>query len=75
MEKKKDSLLVCENCGSSRVQTKMWVNPNTHKVFDSCSDGDDEDNWCQNCCENGGLITQAQYNKQKTPKKKAAKKK
>lgn len=44
--------LYCSICGSTNVETKMWVNPNTHIVSDSCSDlSEEDDNWC-NCCEN-----------------------
>ena len=40
---------VCSECGSPKVQTKMWVEYNTDIPQDSCSDGEDQDNWCPEC--------------------------
>lgn len=52
MKKNIDKTLYCSWCGSTNVETKMWVNPNTKVISDSCSDtSEEEDNWC-NCCEN-----------------------
>ena len=52
MKKNIDKTLYCSCCGSTNVETKMWVNPNTKVILDSCSDtSEEEDNWC-NCCEN-----------------------
>lgn len=52
MKKNIDKTLYCSCCGSTNVETKMWVNPNTKVISDSCSDtSEEEDNWC-NCCEN-----------------------
>ena len=44
-------MFVCENCGGSNIQTKMWIDPNTNEVIDSVSDGDSDDNWCDDCEE------------------------
>lgn len=40
---------ICANCGSDKVQTKMWVEINTNEVKDVTSDGESEDNWCPDC--------------------------
>lgn len=40
---------ICSNCGSTNVQTKMWVDLNTNVVGNSVSDGEDEDNYCPDC--------------------------
>ena len=41
--------LVCTNCGSDNVHTKAWVNANTNEYVSDISDGETEDNWCDNC--------------------------
>lgn len=52
-EGKRPDLLVCSECGSTRVQRQAWVNANTHEyVDDTDPDGDNEgDNWCEECEE------------------------
>jgi hypothetical protein len=40
---------LCSNCHGDKVQTKMWVEINTNAVLDSCSDGEDDDNYCPDC--------------------------
>ena len=44
-------VITCQNCGSDKVQTKMWVECNTNIVINEAdSQGEDsEDNWCPNC--------------------------
>lgn len=39
---------VCSNCGSTNVQSKMWVNLNTNNPVSDASD-DSDDNWCEGC--------------------------
>ena len=48
-KKKKQMMWVCSNCGSTNVQTKMWVNLNTNEPEGEVSDGDSSDNWCEDC--------------------------
>ena len=48
----KKTKLVCKECGSSNIEVKAWINPNTDKVLDSVSDEDIKDNWCNECSEN-----------------------
>ncbi len=48
-------ILVCEECGSDDVETKMWVNHKTGNKG-SVSDGEAEDNYCNGCCDNTILI-------------------
>jgi hypothetical protein len=38
--------LVCECCGSDRVQSKCWVEMKSDKIIDSCDDGDI---YCPDC--------------------------
>ena len=58
MEKNIDKTLYCAICGSTDVETKMWVNPNTHIILDNCSDlSEEEDNWCRCCEEHVELLT------------------
>lgn len=54
----KMNALYCANCGSMNVEMKMWVNPNTQKIGDRCSDlSEAEDNWCQICEDHVELMT------------------
>lgn len=46
--------LYCENCGSTDVEMRMWVNPNTDQIGGDC---DDDDCWCCNCQEHVKLAT------------------
>ena len=39
----------CANCGSDKVSIRTWVNPNTGEETGSCSDGESQDNYCDNC--------------------------
>lgn len=57
----KNTTLVCENCGSSNVQTKMWVDANTNEIKDSVSDGESNDNWCEDCETHPNLITHKEF--------------
>lgn len=53
-----DSILYCSTCGSTRVETKMWVNPNTFEISSGCSDNlKIDDNWCKSCTEHTELMT------------------
>ena len=40
------SKYICENCGSSDVEEKAWVNINTGKIVDIV---ESESPWCSNC--------------------------
>ena len=61
MEENKEGTLVCEECGSDKVQGTFWTEYNTHKVIDGCnSQGEnDQDNWCPNCNEHCSITSQA----------------
>lgn len=54
-------IMVCEECGSDKVETKAWVSINTDEIGDSCSDGEDDDNWCNSCETHSGIITKQEY--------------
>lgn len=48
---------VCENCGSSNVQQKAWVDLNsTNPSIDFYENIEKEDCWCKNCLEHTNLI-------------------
>jgi hypothetical protein len=55
-------ILVCEECGSSDIQTLMWVNPNTNEVGGELSSEDEEHNWCKVCEKHTSLTSLEQYN-------------
>ncbi len=50
----------CKKCGSSNVEIRTWINPNTLEVT-SLSDIDtiiseESDCWCKECDDNAELI-------------------
>lgn len=45
----KKMMWVCSDCGSTNVQTKRWVDLNTNEIKGEVSDGESDDNWCDNC--------------------------
>lgn len=50
--------LYCSECGSSEVDMKMWVNPNTNNISGDCSNRDEEEDcWCNTCEEHVRLLT------------------
>ena len=52
------SVLYCEECGSTDVEMKMWVNPNTEEIAGDCSSPkEEEDCWCKMCEEHVKLLT------------------
>lgn len=49
---------VCEECGSSNIQTQAWVRPNEDDAFVDYMGMDyRENNWCDECEEHPGLVT------------------
>jgi DNA-directed RNA polymerase subunit RPC12/RpoP len=50
------TIYVCSECGSSNIEMKAWVNPNTNEIFDTIST-DQEDCWCNDCEEHYALDT------------------
>lgn len=58
-----EEMIVCEMCGGMNIETKAWVDVHTDEVLDSCSDGDDEDNWCRDCGSHVGFMTFKQFKK------------
>lgn len=47
--KNKTNKYVCSLCKGENIEIRSWVDANTDKVLDTCSDGDIEDNWCRDC--------------------------
>lgn len=58
--KKLPEMLYCSECGSSDVEIRRWVNPNTKEIGDRCSDNSEEDNWCKVCNKHVRLLTLSQ---------------
>lgn len=56
-------MLVCEICHGSNIETKMWVDPNTQQVGDAASDGEDDDNYCNDCQMHVGFIEENKFKK------------
>lgn len=45
-------LLACEICGSIDIETKVWINPNTHHITDIMTkEPGENDSYCNNCHE------------------------
>jgi hypothetical protein len=42
-------MVVCSECGGSKITTRAWVDANTNEVTDSDAGGDSSDNWCEDC--------------------------
>jgi hypothetical protein len=56
---KTDNPFRCVQCGSTDVQIRAWIHPNEDdRVSGFCSDGEDEDNWCNNCESHTELKTE-----------------
>ncbi len=53
-----DNDMVCINCGSSKVKSKGWVDPNTNELIDKIEDAysDPLDNYCRTCKSHVQLI-------------------
>ncbi len=49
--------LYCSECGSSKVQVRVWVYANTHEFCDDC---DDDSCWCESCRQHSSLRTLTQ---------------
>ena len=47
----------CKVCGSTQIQVKYWVNPNTFEIIDPC-DGEENECWCEDCQD----ITECEWN-------------
>jgi len=58
-----DELLVCQECGNTNISIKHWIDPNTNIIGDTCSDGEKEDNWCDDCQKHINIITKEEYDK------------
>jgi hypothetical protein len=54
-----DNPFRCVQCGSPDVQIRAWIHPNeSDRVSGFCSDGEDEDNWCNSCESHTELKTE-----------------
>ena len=50
-------MIYCNDCKGTNVQCAMWVNPNTHKVFDDFGEWNYQGStWCDDCQEHTELI-------------------
>lgn len=55
--------MVCISCGSSKVQSKGWINPNTNEIMEKIKDIhiNPLDNYCRTCETNVQLIFRHKY--------------
>jgi len=49
-------IYICEECKSTDVEQKQWVNPNTGDLGDLCSDAEATDSFCNNCEKHVNII-------------------
>jgi len=56
-------MLVCEKCGGTNIEEKRWVNPNTNEIGGTASDGEDDDNYCNDCQLHVGIIEEKNFKK------------
>ncbi len=58
---------VCEKCGSTDIEIKVWVNINTHEYV---GDSEYTEYFCNNCNEHYDcpIITQEEFNKRQENK-------
>ena len=54
--------LVCKKCGSANVHKRVWMYANSKEHAYDCSDGEDEDTWCEKCTAHNGIISEFEYN-------------
>lgn len=52
---------VCANCGSPRVEQKFWVDINTNEIMSPASDGESDDNWCDECSSHPEIVTEKEF--------------
>lgn len=52
--------IVCEECGSTEIQTQAWVDANTHEYIDETGI-DRDDNWCNQCEENVNFCHKSEF--------------
>jgi hypothetical protein len=52
--------LVCEECGSDKIQTLQWVDVNTEEIR-GAGPGEYEDNWCDECQDHTEFINEDEF--------------
>ena len=45
-------MLRCKECKGTNIQVLAWVDVNTYEYKEDWSDGDINDNWCEDCNKN-----------------------
>lgn len=45
-------MLVCSKCGGKNIQVLAWIDANTNEYISDYTDGDINDNWCDDCGTN-----------------------
>ena len=53
-------LIVCEECGSTEIQTQAWVDANTHEYIGETGI-DRDDNWCNECEAHNYFCTKTEF--------------
>ncbi|WP_302609820.1 hypothetical protein [uncultured Bacteroides sp.] len=61
----KNTLIVCEVCGSSDIQEMGWVDPNTD-TFISYADMGMSGRWCDRCEAHTSFCSMSDYMKKKS---------
>lgn len=56
----KPDTIVCEECGSTEIQTQAWVDANTHEYIDETGI-DRDDNWCNGCQTNTYFCSKTEF--------------
>jgi hypothetical protein len=53
----KKEMFVCEKCGGTNIEIKVWIDPNTREhLYDA-----DEPAWCEDCEKNVRIIPKSEY--------------
>jgi hypothetical protein len=53
--------LVCVQCGGTNIETKAWIDPNTHEYIGEIEGSDSDDNWCHTCEEHVDFQSKSEY--------------
>lgn len=56
--KKSLDTLYCAECGSTSIQVRAWIDPNTNEYISDCED--DNNCWCEDCEEHTTMRTLSQ---------------
>ena len=50
-------MFCCKECGSTRIESKAWIDPNTNEIIDDAGPFQSKDiNYCYDCQEPVALV-------------------